>query len=328
MPIDKYAAMAARSARIETSNVGMLKTTLEHGGDLVKCSEISPTCPLCAKYQGRVYSVSGKDKRFPSLFDTAFRNGYAMIHPNCRHEFFPYIEEMETQEQVKQDVKDSNRTWDESSRLNQSEAEREAYTKAQKQLRQFNSELVEFKKMRTYYAQRHSPPPYTTLGAFRRARRSEAEGYKELHDLLLTYKRNDDKIKAFKDDLVNGRINLKLRAQKQREHIAGTKERERRKEQDAKNKIPSSEFFENIDIKMLSEKYKGTGTLVFGINRKLPVEYIEADTFIGQVWSDKQQAFVKTKRFAIVYSKAGLHMYPVEERKNESRNDFKSPKNG
>ena len=51
-----------------------------------------PTCELCAPYQGRIYSISGKDERFPRLFDTAFAGGYANIHPNCQHVVTPYIE--------------------------------------------------------------------------------------------------------------------------------------------------------------------------------------------------------------------------------------------
>lgn len=56
--------------------------------DLVVCSSHECTCEICSAYQGRVYSVSGKDKRFPKLPDEVFK--YQGFHPGCRHTFFPY----------------------------------------------------------------------------------------------------------------------------------------------------------------------------------------------------------------------------------------------
>ena len=53
--------------------------------DLVEMSKYYCTCGECAKYQGRVFSISGKDKRFPKLPDEVFI--YGGIHKNCRHSF-------------------------------------------------------------------------------------------------------------------------------------------------------------------------------------------------------------------------------------------------
>lgn len=58
------------------------------GHDLIVCSYHENTCEICSKYQGRVYSVSGKDKRFPKLPDVVLQ--YQGFHPGCRHTFFPY----------------------------------------------------------------------------------------------------------------------------------------------------------------------------------------------------------------------------------------------
>lgn len=41
-----------------------------------------PCCHLCAQCQGKVYSISGKSKKYPSL-DEAYSNGLG--HPNCKH---------------------------------------------------------------------------------------------------------------------------------------------------------------------------------------------------------------------------------------------------
>lgn len=50
--------------------------------DLVYIPAHNLSCPRCMEWQGRVYSISGKDKRYPKL-DEAYSNG--MGHPNCKH---------------------------------------------------------------------------------------------------------------------------------------------------------------------------------------------------------------------------------------------------
>jgi hypothetical protein len=57
--------------------------------DLVEMDALGETCGECAKYEGRVFSVSGKDKRFPKLPEVVFK--YGGIHEGCRHRFSPYF---------------------------------------------------------------------------------------------------------------------------------------------------------------------------------------------------------------------------------------------
>lgn len=87
VPLEAYAAMAARTARAETQNIGSIGWAEEHGIDYVQMSTVFPTCPVCARFQGRVYCISGKDKRFMPLFgeNSPLSSGYALVHPNCRH---------------------------------------------------------------------------------------------------------------------------------------------------------------------------------------------------------------------------------------------------
>lgn len=53
-------------------------------------SEHYCTCGECAKYQGRVFSLTGTNKKFPKVPDAFFV--YGGIHEGCRHEFYPYFE--------------------------------------------------------------------------------------------------------------------------------------------------------------------------------------------------------------------------------------------
>lgn len=57
--------------------------------DLVIMDAHGSVCPECAKYQGRVYSISGKSKIFPKV-PSFFYSGCG-VHPGCSHTFWPYI---------------------------------------------------------------------------------------------------------------------------------------------------------------------------------------------------------------------------------------------
>ena len=52
--------------------------------DLVYLPTHYPCCGECAKYQGRIYSISGKDNRFPKLPNIFYQ--YGSVHPGCLHQ--------------------------------------------------------------------------------------------------------------------------------------------------------------------------------------------------------------------------------------------------
>jgi hypothetical protein len=104
--LDSYAEMVARTTTREASNRGSIDAVTDLGYDLVKISQHHTTCEICAVYEGRVYSISGKSPDYPAL-DNAFKDGYSTLHPNCAHVAVPYFPEFDDNaEQVK---KDSNK---------------------------------------------------------------------------------------------------------------------------------------------------------------------------------------------------------------------------
>lgn len=58
--------------------------------DLVQMSKYYCTCGECAKYHGRIFSISGKDKKFPKLPNEVFI--YGGIHKGCHHTFHAYVD--------------------------------------------------------------------------------------------------------------------------------------------------------------------------------------------------------------------------------------------
>lgn len=101
--LDAYASTIARTTTREATNKGAIQAVQDVGGDLVKISQHFSSCSVCATYEGRAYSISGKSKDYPAL-DEAFSGGYSTIHPNCTHVALPYFPNLDDNaEQLKAD---------------------------------------------------------------------------------------------------------------------------------------------------------------------------------------------------------------------------------
>lgn len=204
VPVDKYASMLARTTRAETENLSMIQQALREGIDLVECDVVSPTCDSCAVYQGRVYSISGNDSRYPALYKTAFKSGYSIIHPNCRHSWSPYHAELYSEEERRHALERSNRTWkpDGDGRVfQQTERARAEYAHGQQLMRQWNAEIVEYERMKAYYKSNGKEPPYKTLGAFRREARKPREKQSQIMRQWRNRDRDSEEYKKIKSTL-------------------------------------------------------------------------------------------------------------------------------
>lgn len=67
----------------------VVSDAIAHNTDLVLMDAHGSACPECAKYQGRVFSLSGRDNRFPPIPDAFWK--YGGIHPGCGHSFYSFI---------------------------------------------------------------------------------------------------------------------------------------------------------------------------------------------------------------------------------------------
>ena len=169
--LDSYAAMVARSTTREAGNLAREKQLLANGYDLVVITEHKPCCELCARVQGRVFSISGKDKRFPPL-SAAFTSGYRNVHPNCRCVAVPWIEEMQSPEELRAAIaKGSQPLKDE-----RSAKEKALYTKEQAERRQLRADRLQFER----YKARLGDDAPQTFSAFRRIKNEDGDRWEGL----------------------------------------------------------------------------------------------------------------------------------------------------
>jgi hypothetical protein len=140
-----YGRMAIRTANTRAVNQSTINAGQELGNDLVRMSHHLSSCPLCAMYEGRIYSVSGNDKRYPSL--ASINKGsmitYQVLHPSCRHRFTNYIEDLNTEEENEQNRINSNKPFVD----NRTDAQKQAYDNRQRQNR-LKQQYVKLKELK------------------------------------------------------------------------------------------------------------------------------------------------------------------------------------
>lgn len=327
--VSSYAAMAARSARMESANIGAFGRALENGTDYVRCTEIWPTCEICARYQGRIYCISGKDRRFPALFETALRRGYALMHPNCRHEFIPVWLELMDKADLEKEIRRSQLPKTSDPRLPE---ERNAYADWQAERRQVYNEHAYFEKAR----QTLGPSmPYKDIGAFGRSYRAKegSPAHQRSHNLIRDYKdytglkqvmRGSENIPKtladFQDLRYNksdryyalligkaireGRQPINVEDGKQGKHLVGHN-----------NYIAGRSYFEQgTTVKQIQQavnKYAGSGRVELRKDGKPSnKETVRIPELTGYVVDRKTQKIYVTHIFKIHYSDTGVHIVP------------------
>lgn len=111
-----YAAMVTRTTTRQAEVLSVLTRDPEQ--DLYTITGSSDPCGVCAPYQRRVYSKSGKDPRFPPLADAfgkidpggpnELSNTWLNIHPNCRCAVVPWSAAGRTEEEIRKIERFSN----------------------------------------------------------------------------------------------------------------------------------------------------------------------------------------------------------------------------
>lgn len=105
-----YCNMAVRTT---AKQAGVAAILTRDDYDLWQIVKIGSTCPVCAVYEGRVYSKSGTNPDYPPLASAfgkivtsgpnTLENTYLNIHPNCLHSLVKYTTIGKTEKQIQKD---------------------------------------------------------------------------------------------------------------------------------------------------------------------------------------------------------------------------------
>ncbi len=171
-----YAGMVLRTTSRQAEILSVLTADPEQ--DLFQISSHGTTCPLCAPYEGRVYSKSGQDPDFPPL-SAAFgkvdpagpdslANSWLNIHPNCLHVLLPWTPAGRSPEEI-QKIKDfSNPRKNPFSKDPRSQAQIEAYRKKEQARAQWLRDYRQWEKYRAALGDK-VPKTFQTFQKHKRA---------------------------------------------------------------------------------------------------------------------------------------------------------------
>ncbi|WP_238594764.1 phage minor capsid protein, partial [Caenibacillus caldisaponilyticus] len=88
---EAYVNMVTRTMVTRISNDMQTARFQEYGVDLVEISSHADSRPSHIPFQGRIYSISGKSKKYPPLSETGYGTIEGIGGINCRHVLYPYI---------------------------------------------------------------------------------------------------------------------------------------------------------------------------------------------------------------------------------------------
>lgn len=111
---EAYVNAIVRSTVNNTANEMQNQRMDEWGVDLIEVSSHNGARPLCAPYQGRIYSRSGNHPTYPPLSSTSIGEPAGLFGVNCGHVRFPFIEGISKQRYKPRDPEVNDRQYENS----------------------------------------------------------------------------------------------------------------------------------------------------------------------------------------------------------------------
>lgn len=323
--IDQYVKMAIQTANKRAYLAGEGEKRKEWGISTVIMNKRGAACPKCVKFAGKVLiddvwsGGSAKDGKYP-LMSLAIQKG--LYHPNCKDKHTTYFEGIseEPKPLSKSEIELNSKQYT----IQQQQKYYERQVRKYKRLeegsldeenqRKYREKRIEWQNKNKILVNEHRDILRENYEAYR------TRGVKiKPKDNVVNHNKDDiinSKIIEFKKRLENGEVNTKIKWNKQKEHVLGTKEWKKRVQDDIRlGKTPASFFLKEIDYNDLIASNLGKGKIVFTNDKNLyPKEYIQYDEVIGRVFNVGTGRFEVTRRFAIHYSNKGIHAHPVKEK--------------
>lgn len=113
---EAYVNMITRTVSQNVANEMQLSRMDEYEVDLIEVSSHIGARPRCAPFQGRIYSRSGKSKKYPPFSSTSYGEAAGLLGVHCRHIIYPFIEGLSTQQYEPYDDAENDRVYKQSQR--------------------------------------------------------------------------------------------------------------------------------------------------------------------------------------------------------------------
>ncbi|HHY74043.1 MAG TPA: minor capsid protein [Bacillus bacterium] len=156
---------------------GALNRIKDNNIDLVYVNEVGITCEHCAVYQGRVYTISGKDNRFPKL------DVEPPYHSHCVHSISAWVEEYHSDDEKSRMISKSNRPFKD----NRTQSNIQAYERLQREQSRRNATRKQWMKYKA-----RLPDDTPDLKTFASLKARKTQSYLDLQD---AYRKVGEEIK-------------------------------------------------------------------------------------------------------------------------------------
>lgn len=169
LPLDFYSETVTRTQMKQAHTKGAAERYRENGMDLFTVIGSTPTCHQCAPLRGVVFTLN------PNCTDYTYLEPKDIVrHPNCQCSMDVWVESYKTAKEISRAQRKSLAF--DPNKDTRSKAQKGAYEKQQSLHRRSNAEKKQFMEWNATLGAEN----YKTLGAFRRAKRSNSVRFQEL----------------------------------------------------------------------------------------------------------------------------------------------------
>jgi len=183
--LSAYGNTAINGIENDILNSTTLAYASTNGYDLVQISLHFGACPICIPYEGRVYTQSGNDSRFPYLYDTPWSDAFQNLHPNCRHQLLIYVEDLQELSYRNEMLRFSNRSFELFGRdwsqkdIEYAKKSLSYYRARQQRIQRLNADRDQYER----YKARLGDKAPKTFAAFRRIKLAGGEAWERLQQM-------------------------------------------------------------------------------------------------------------------------------------------------
>lgn len=330
---EAYVMMDMRSTLANTARAAQDTRCDEYGIQLIEVSSHMGARPLCAPYQGRIFSRDGSKGvttdgaggkiYYTPLSETSYGQPAGLFGINCGHVQYPFVPGINFQRYFPYPKEENDRRY---MQFQQQRAMERGIRAAKRECMMLqevgDTEGLQKASLRLRNQREKYRAYCKETGLKQHNDRTQVYGYDRSKSSKTVWAEKKA-AKGLTNSNTSGNISLnnlntKIKEEKQNQHIENSdqwKEACAREKQKGNN--PKSYLYKAVDPQsIVDEAVLNPNTITEYTKKSIyPRQYYVCGTEVGKVYDAKVGNYVPTKKVAIVYSSKGTHVFPVIDNK-------------
>ena len=330
---EAYVMMDMRSTLGNTARAAQNARCDEYNIQLIEVSSHMGARPLCAPYQGRIFSRDGSKGvttdgaggkiYYTPLSETSYGQPAGLFGINCGHVQYPFVPGINFQRYFPYPKEENDRRY---MQFQQQRAMERGIRAAKRECMMLqetgDTEGLQKASLRLRNQKEKYSAYCKETGLKQHNDRTQVYGYDRSKSSKTVWAEKKA-AKGLTNSNTSGNISLnnlntKIKEEKQNQHIENSdqwKEACAREKQKGNN--PKSYLYKAVDPQsIVDEAVLNPNTITEYTKKSIyPRQYYVCGTEVGKVYDAKVGDYVPTKKVAIVYSSKGTHVFPVIDNK-------------